>query len=74
MKIKKEEVISFLQTFSAFFVVELGYQVSQVSFDKIMNGDVLTWAFVIGLVVAAARSAVKLAWQKIMPVSLGGKK
>ena len=74
MKIKKEEFISFLQTFTAFFVIEMGYQISQVSFDQIISGEVLTWAFVIGLVVAAVRSAIKLAWQKVMPISFGGKR
>ena len=72
MKISKTEIISMAQTFVAFFVIDVGHSMLTVSASEIANGEVLTWAFFVSILVAGGRSALKLTWKKFMPVSLGG--
>ncbi len=70
----KLEAISFAQTFAALFLTDLAFSISQIPADQILSGHVFTGAFVIGLISATARTALKAAWQKLMPQVLGGKK
>lgn len=69
----KLELISFAQTFGALFVLNVAFSISQIPLDQILSGEVMTSSVLLGLISAAGRSAFKLAWQKVMPVKLGGK-
>jgi hypothetical protein len=69
----KIQAVSFAQTFLASFVLYIGTAISELPIDRVMSGEVFGQSIVIGLIVAAARAALKVAWEKAMPVSLGGK-
>jgi len=68
----KIETISFAQTFGALFIIDLAASVSQLGLNQILSGQALTGAFITGLISGAGRSALKAAWQKVMPIKLGG--
>ena len=65
----KNKIISFLEThpkiessvttFAAFFLIDLGTQINTLSGQPL---NTITWGIIWGLVVAAARSAVKEVW------------
>lgn len=69
----KEEVISFAQTFITLFLSTVSLAISQMSVESLSDYHTYTTSFVVGLVVSAARTALKLAWQKTLPASIGGK-
>ncbi len=48
-------------TFISFFLLDLGAAVQSLTTH---TGEVLQWAFIWSLVVAAARAAVKAVWEK----------
>ena len=68
----KTEAISFAQTFVTLFLSTLSLGISQMSTEALMDWDTYTTSFIVGLIVSAARTAVKLAWQQTLPESIGG--
>ena len=70
----KLEAISFAQTFVALFLFDVAFSLQQVPLDQLVSMKNFNTAFFLGIVAASARSALKVAWQKFMPVKLGGKK
>lgn len=74
MKISKEEIISIAQTFVSAFILNIGAALTLIPVEQIMSGEFFTSAVIISLVLGAGRSALKQVWQKVMPVSFGGKK
>ena len=70
----KLEAISFAQTFVTVFLIDIGIALSQIPVSEIVSGKVFTVAFLTSVLFAASRSALKVAWEKIMPLKLGGKK
>ncbi len=73
MEVIKLKAISFAKTFVALFVLQICYAISQIPFEQVVSGEVLQGTLIVGLIAAASRSAADLAWEKIMPVKLGGK-
>jgi hypothetical protein len=70
----KLEAISFAQTFVTLFVIDIALAFAQIPADQVLSGEVFTGAVLVGIVSAAARSALKVAWEKFLPKALGGKK
>lgn len=69
----KLQAISFAQTFVASFLSILGVAVFQVSPEVLANPNNWVISAVGGAIFAAVRAALKMAWQKTLPVSIGGK-
>jgi len=69
----KLEAISFAQTFVTLFLAQVGLMAAQIPLDQLLSGEAFTAAVLVGLFSAAARSALKAAWEKTMPIKLGGK-
>lgn len=69
----KTEAISFAQTFVSLFLTTVGAQIVLIPHEQLLSGEAFTGAFIVGLVSAAARSALKAAWERVMPVKLGGR-
>lgn len=63
----KSHIISILQTFVSALLLAIAASVA--------SGMTLQWtsAFWISLIIAAVRQAVKITWQNVLPVSVGGK-
>lgn len=70
----KLELVSASQTFVSTFVVELGIALSALPDGTIFNPDFWSTAGVGALLMTVGRSAVKIVWQKFMPIKLGGVK
>ena len=68
----KIELISFAQTFGATFLTTVGILISNIPTESLNNPTTYTHSFVFGIVMAGARTAFKIAWQKFLPVSMGG--
>lgn len=69
----KLHLVSFGQTFVVGFILDLGIALKQVPVDQLLSGHVLTSAFILGIVLGAGRSALKVAWEAFLPKVLGGK-
>lgn len=63
----KTHIVSIAQTFVSAFLLAFG--------SSIATGITLQWtyAFWVSLAIAAARQAVKIVWESLMPNTLGGK-
>lgn len=68
----KLEAISFAQTFGATFLTAVGATIISVPVSD--YGQLMTNGFWGSTVLAAVRVAFKLAWQKLLPESIGGVK
>lgn len=68
----KIEAISFAQTFVSSFFTIVAVTISQVSPDN--YSQFATNGFWASIILSSARTAVKLTWQKTLPVSIGGVK
>ena len=69
----KLEFVSFAQTFVSSLLSILGVAVFQVSPEVLANPNNWVISAIGGAIFAAVRSALKVAWEKTLPVSIGGK-
>lgn len=68
----KIEVISFAQTFLSSFLTVLAIAISQFNAED--YAEFLSSSFWAGVILASARTAIKMAWRKTLPESIGGVK
>lgn len=61
----KDHIISFAQTFASSFITSVITLISVIPADTLFTPTTWTSSFVAGIVLAAARTAVKVAWPKI---------
>lgn len=69
----KLKLISFLQTFLSSFVTILGGLILTVNPAILTSPQAWTITAVWAVVLGALRTALKMAWEKSMPLSFGGK-
>ncbi len=70
----KEKIISFIQTFLSTFLTVLGTLIVGTSPETFANPQAWQISSIVAVIDAAFRTALKLTWQKTMPVSIGGVK
>jgi hypothetical protein len=70
----KSKVVSFAQTFVSSFLVVLSNVVLTTSPEALLNFQAWSFATTISIIFGAVRLALKMSWEKTLPVSLGGKR
>lgn len=68
----KSHVVSFAQTFISTFLVTLSAIVTQVPYETLSDPTAWSKGAITACIFSLARTALKIAWEKTLPVSVGG--